>query len=206
MEQHMAPGKLCVDVGAFIGDGAVYLGLRNPTVTILAFEANPLMYQCLVKNIAENQLINVIPYPFAVYDGTCDTICFPKPDLAVGLDGFGAFGVDPGRADGDIVLAVSLDKFVGDAPVSVIKVDVEGADLHVLRGCKRLMTEQRPTFVYEERPGDQSATRDGVAYAPFHSTRADYASFFRAMDYVEVARMRHDVVVCHTGDSMREVL
>lgn len=42
-----------------------------------------------------------------------------------------------------------LDDVVGDVPVRVLKVDVEGGELLVLRGASRLLATQKPVVVFE---------------------------------------------------------
>ena len=48
---------------------------------------------------------------------------------------------------------VAIDEVVPEAaPVSLIKLDIEGAELLALRGCDRLLTRNRPTIVCEINP------------------------------------------------------
>jgi hypothetical protein len=48
------------------------------------------------------------------------------------------------------VTSVSLDDFARDHPAPrVVKIDVEGAELRVLRGAERLLREHRPILVCE---------------------------------------------------------
>ena len=48
---------------------------------------------------------------------------------------------------------VAIDEVVPEpAPVSLIKLDVEGAELSALRGCDRILTQHRPTIVCEINP------------------------------------------------------
>ncbi|HLI19617.1 MAG TPA: FkbM family methyltransferase, partial [Stellaceae bacterium] len=51
----MAPGDVLWDVGASVGIYSLYAALRGD-LTVLAFEANPYTYQCLLRNVAENRL------------------------------------------------------------------------------------------------------------------------------------------------------
>jgi hypothetical protein len=43
----------------------------------------------------------------------------------------------------------TLDEEVGDLVPSVVKIDVEGAELDVLRGGRALLTSARPTLILE---------------------------------------------------------
>ena len=45
-----------------------------------------------------------------------------------------------------------LDELVADAPIALVKIDVEGAELGVLRGAERLLGRDRPTILFEHAP------------------------------------------------------
>jgi FkbM family methyltransferase len=72
-------------------------------------------------------------------------------------DAAGRLGLARGKSSaqwrmepGDEVTSVSLDDFARDHPAPrVVKIDVEGAELRVLRGAERLLREHRPILVCE---------------------------------------------------------
>lgn len=47
---------------------------------------------------------------------------------------------------------VTLDGLARDTPADLIKIDIEGYEGHVLRGAQRLLSDRRPTLVFEFAP------------------------------------------------------
>lgn len=52
------------------------------------------------------------------------------------------------------VQVVRLDLFDFDAPVALIKIDVEGHESEVLRGREALITRHRPVVFFEDSTGE----------------------------------------------------
>jgi FkbM family methyltransferase len=83
-------------------------------------------------------------------------------------DGHAMFAGDGERGhigDGGLrVRTVRLDSFAAThPPPSVVKIDVEGGELDVLRGAERLLCDHRPVVVCELHDGLPSLTRHPVA-------------------------------------------
>ena len=181
------PGSIVLDVGAYTGVMTVAMARRCPDTIIYAYEANPEIYELLAGNLRRNQIANVRPVHMAVYDGTCDELCFPDTNAGYieGNDNYAAFGVDPELHDASyMVPAGALDAQGYTAPVSVIKIDAQGADLHVMRGAERIMREQRPHVVFEFAPRAKMTVRDGKDYNPFIGVLwSDYEEFTASVNY-----------------------
>lgn len=63
------------------------------------------------------------------------------------------------------VAQVALDEAVGSVAIGVLKVDVEGAELDVLKGAERILKVQRPTVIFEHgAPGGKSLDTSGPLY------------------------------------------
>ena len=188
------PGSTVLDVGAYIGIMTIAMARRCPEVIIYAYEANPEIYELLTVNLRRNEITNVRPVYMAVYDGTCDELCFPDTHDGhiEGADNYAAFGVDPERADANyMVPAGALDAQAYNAPVSVIKIDAQGADLHVMRGAKRIMREQRPHIVFEFAPRCHVTVRDGKGHNPFEGIHwSEYKAFTASVNY-RLERLAH---------------
>jgi hypothetical protein len=71
--------------------------------------------------------------------------------------------------------------------VTLVKVDVEGSELFVLRGMKRIMRELRPVIVVELHPHLLEAVG-----TPLHEVQA----FLKDLDYVLEALGGHSNYVC----------
>lgn len=132
------PGGTCVDVGANMGLYTVHLGhLVGETGRVLAFEADPRNAQRLRRNVALNGFGDrVSVQEVAVMDAEGSIEFHLRED---GFSGHGGVHRYPGHVSSVSVNTVALDDVLLDAgvgEVSLLKVDVEGADMDVYAGAK----------------------------------------------------------------------
>ncbi|ANY15961.1 FkbM family methyltransferase [Bordetella pseudohinzii] len=141
------PGTVILDIGANIGNHTVFFGLFCQAGLVMSFEPQPAVYQTLRRNVSLNALQDCVKtFPVGLGRqarrarlGQVDpnNIGMTKLDLA---------------AEGDIevrVLDELLHELENPPEVSVIKIDVEGMELDVLRGAGLLLKSQRP-MIYAE--------------------------------------------------------
>jgi len=135
-------GGVFVDVGAHVGRWS--LRLAGKASRVVAVEANPATAAVLRAHIALNDVDNVEVIEVAAWDA----------ETRMSLD-------DPHRkvtggstrvleADGGTVQARPLDDVLGDLTPDLVKLDVEGADLHALRGMAGTLARARPTLFIED--------------------------------------------------------
>jgi FkbM family methyltransferase len=119
---------------------------------MLVLEPQPVLFQQLCANLALNGLMHVRALPFA--GGATDgEVCFETPDY----ESTGNFGAAtmlprlPGSTDGrtQAVPCYRLDTLVREEQVALIKLDVEGAELDVLRGAEAIVQRDRPVLYLE---------------------------------------------------------
>src|SRR5262249_35462499 len=137
------PGHTVYDLGANVGWFSLLAGRRvGAGGRVVAFEPDLQNAALAERNAARNGLANVTVVPAAVGD----------------RDGWASFRQEAsikGRLDeggGLPVPLVSLDGWIEsgrDAPPDVVKIDVEGAELGVLRGMERTLRELSPTLFVE---------------------------------------------------------
>jgi FkbM family methyltransferase len=145
----LAPsGGILVDVGANIGYFSLLWAAYNSKNTALAFEASPRNQRMLRANIAANRLSHRVEiYPFAL--GKFESIAAfdPGPEEQSGWG-----GLSLSASDGTIQIRVSpLDDLIpSDKPISVLKVDTEGADLWVLMGAEKLLRRKQIQNIFYE--------------------------------------------------------
>jgi FkbM family methyltransferase len=170
------PGTLVVDVGANIGFFSVAVA-RRADVALLAFEPDHQNYQSLNRVSAENGLGSRIhPYRLALSDRT-GTGSLYLSDLAP-TD----HKLINSRSSRTVEIALTrLDDFFSQhadlarTPVSLIKIDVQGAELLVLRGMRQtLIANNHPPILVEYSPDD--LTQAGV-------TPAEFFGAFEALGY-----------------------
>ena len=139
----LRPGDVFVDVGANVGlYSSVLSRYRNlfPETKYVAIEANPATARRLQQSVAgrEVTVLNL---------GASDraTELTFEPGVTSGV-----FKVaDPGRANGTTRVSCDrLDALSLPPGELVIKIDVEGHELPVLKGASRLFDEQRVKVIY----------------------------------------------------------
>ena len=145
------PETVAVDVGANVGIFTIPLARAvGNGGSVWAFEPLPDNVDRLRANVIENGLTNVQLFAAAASD-TDGTLSFHVAgDSAYGSTREVFSGWGTGRAL--TVPAVRLDtewRTRGTPSVSVIKIDVEGAEMAVLRGSQDVIRECRPVLVLE---------------------------------------------------------
>jgi FkbM family methyltransferase len=147
----LRPGDVAIDVGANIGSHTVAMArLVNSRGTVIAFEPQRVVFQILCANVANNSLANVFCYQNAVGEQPGMMVVPPLDPRTP--QNFGAFVIS-GYEHGEPVGITRLD----DLPIRVcrlIKIDVEGMELAVLRGAESLIRKCQPIlYVENNRPG-----------------------------------------------------
>jgi FkbM family methyltransferase len=147
---------LVIEVGSNMGVHTIPLArtLAAQNRTMLAFEPQPIIFQQLCANLALNGLMNVIarPYACAAQPGT---VSFDPPDYH-SLGNFGGTAMNSAAPTAQVVPCYPLDAFVQDAPVALIKIDVEGHELRVLQGAQGILARSHPILYVENDRVDQS--------------------------------------------------
>ena len=145
------PGNV-VDVGANIGAICIELATRFRDIEFYAFEPLNLAFSELQTNIALNNYTNIKAYNVALSD--CDEILTGE-------------NPSPGHSFGHVALkhdinvlrdsvpsefaeypATTLDSFQFEN-ISVLKIDVEGMEIYVLKGAIDTIKRCRPLIIFE---------------------------------------------------------
>jgi len=78
----------------------------------------------------------------------------------------------------------ALDSFLGDVPhVELIKIDVEGMELDVLKGARELIAKHRPAIYAENNQPEKSAELVGLAREMGYRVYWHLPSHFRATNF-----------------------
>ena len=139
------PGAVIVDCGAFTGDSLPYfLEATGRDCRVYAIEAFTSNYRRLIETISTlDAAKHITPMHMAVGAEPGEVSITGDTDYADGGAGIAASG----RQNCERVRCETLDDVFGDGSkgrVRYIKIDVEGADLDVLKGGARLLREARP--------------------------------------------------------------
>jgi len=155
---HLREGMVVMDVGANWGLYSLLISRAvGPSGKVYAFEPVPEIFARLKEHIALNNATNVIPVPIALLDEK----------------GIAKMSVEGGRSslfrhvsDEFVDVQVErLDDFVEQERierVDAIKIDVEGAELKVIRGADKTIRRDKPILMVEV----QAATLQAAGTTP----------------------------------------
>jgi len=139
-----------LDIGAHVGHYTLRAAAR--AARVIAIEANPKTAERLMDNVRLNKLGNVEVHNVAAWDRTEQLTLTSKH----GHDHDGTDSLVPQLGDATVVEEIrvqgrTLDALLIDEPrIDAVKIDVEGADLHVLRGMARLLAKHQPHLFIED--------------------------------------------------------
>lgn len=138
--------SIVVDVGANIG--ALTIPLAKIAKRVFAFEPHPRLYNVLCGNIALNNLTNVEAYKVAI--GEKDEVKYCQ-DIEKFERNNGAHSL---VSDGAAEFAVHVTSSV--PACNLLKVDVEGMELEVLKGAKQMIDVCAPFLWIENDRQEKS--------------------------------------------------
>lgn len=171
---YIKKGSIVLDIGANYGQMSVLLSkLPDVDCTVYSFEAQEMIYNIFLKNLAANNCTNVKAFYNAVYDKHNETLIFPEPDL-VRFSSYGSYGIDPNAKSGKEVKSITIDSIEFDKPISFMKVDIQGSDLFALKGAINTIQKHRMPIIFEYEEQFQ---------AEFGTSFQDYVDFVDAIDY-----------------------
>lgn len=150
IQRHLQPGMTFYDIGANIGFFSLLAArIVGPEGRVVAFEADPEVAERLRENVKRNSLSTITVEQKAVWSES-RVVSFARADLAISPDRGVGQVVGSGAPNNLEVQAVSLDDFLqARRPADFLKCDVEGAEVEVFHGARRLLRENRPTLLCE---------------------------------------------------------
>jgi FkbM family methyltransferase len=149
--EELQNGATFIDVGANLGWFALLAATCvGPSGFVLAVEADPSNAELLCRSSRESGFRNVVVLPIAVSDAAGLMVL-----QSTGGSNAAVFAADGPSAPGDrLTTCIPLDALSGLLDrLDVMKVDVEGAELLVLRGATNLIRHYRPRIFLEYSPG-----------------------------------------------------
>jgi len=143
------------DVGANIGTFTTWMSKKFPLGKVYAFEPQRPVFQQLAGNVAINNLYNVYTYNFGL--GAVDEyVKFNEPNYFLNHD-FGTFTLKQSgsvqRTSDTIVVEIkTVDSFMNTYQIprlDLLKIDVEGMDIDVLKGAHNTIKKYLPKIFIE---------------------------------------------------------
>jgi len=146
----LRPGSIFIDVGAHIGRYSFPIAkLVGENGLVIAVEPDPLAFKALLMGVKLNNLRNVLALNIALGDSEGKAILCQK--LVTATSSIVEFDKCQGFVK---VLLKRLDSVVEELRlkhVDAIKIDVEGAEIQILKGAVNTITRFKPFIVIEVR-------------------------------------------------------
>jgi FkbM family methyltransferase len=142
------PGFNVVDVGTNIGWTVLNFGRLSGLGKVVGFEPDPFNYDVCKKNLALNQLSNIELLPVGLGDKESEAL------LEVRTPGNrGGNRVSLTNTKNSVSIQIktldSVSAVTTLSKVDLIKLDVEGYELNVLRGARNLLLKHKPVLFIE---------------------------------------------------------
>jgi FkbM family methyltransferase len=197
-------GWIILDIGAYVGLYSIWASRKvGEAGFVVAFEPNPLSYRWLVSNIELNKVSNIKALPFALGDK------LEKKTLYVAEKNVGVSSLiknhvlhNPSGKDtifsSHVVQVLTLDYLLEKSPkivgrqlqrVDLAKIDVEGYEMNILRGAKKVLEESLIRRLIIEVHKDQVNTEDIVNYLSTYGYKVDTVVGFDSVKDIVYMRL-----------------
>ncbi|HJQ60555.1 MAG TPA: FkbM family methyltransferase [Vineibacter sp.] len=169
----LRPGDVFYDIGANAGVFSVECARKfGDTLDVQAFEPQPTLAARIRDSAVINGLSRVAVHEVLLSDQVGEgTLYVTRQAVHASLV------ARESRSTAIRREMTTLDGFIGDrglAPPSLIKIDVEGAELQVFRGAAATIANSKPTIVFE---ADQNMERFGYNHAALVDSLRELADY-----------------------------
>jgi FkbM family methyltransferase len=135
LKKLVRPDSRIADVGANQGIYTLFFSKLVPRGQVYAFEPDPALFVSLKANVQRNGANNVTLFNAAAASGTAKLSLRPgllnRGDNQIVQNKLGEAGAIP-------VEAISLDRAIPDTKLDLLKIDVQGFEVEVLKGAQGL--------------------------------------------------------------------
>lgn len=171
------PGTSILDLGANFGQMSMeFSKIVGDQGLVYCFECFPPSVDLIHMSLEANEITNVKVISNAVYEKSGIDFFYKNPESQQYIC-FGSYGVSPKLEDSKYkVKTIAIDDMNIEEPISFMKVDVQGADLHAMRGAKKTILKNKMPIVYEY---------EEILSEEFGVALADYKEFVEEIGYQE---------------------
>ena len=141
------PHWLIGDIGANQGIYTLFFSNIVPRGYVYSFEPDPALFATLEENVQRNKANNVTLFKAAAASQTAKLSLQPglfnrgdNQILRAGRSGTGAISID----------AISLDQAIPEQRLDLLKIDVQGFEVEVLKGAQQILQTNPDLLIYIE--------------------------------------------------------
>ena len=148
LEKNLKKDDCFIDVGSNIGLMTIFaakqVGVKG---AVFSFEAHPETYKILEFNLDLNKITNVIKCNFALGSNFCQSVIYDN--WQVNRGGASLIINDVNSTSFPIEVKRLDDVLTKQIKPKIIKIDVEGFELEVLKGAKEVIIKNKPILIVE---------------------------------------------------------
>ena len=153
--RELALGGAMIDLGANVGRMCIPRVVLGDVAVAYCAEPDPLNYECLIRNVRDNDLRGLVLPDRVAVGGTTGTVTFARTRTAGGHRVVGDAAST--RYETLQVSMVTMDDWIarlGIDPelVAFVKMDVQGSEVGVLTGAARLLAQRHIAWQIEIDP------------------------------------------------------
>jgi FkbM family methyltransferase len=147
--KYIQSGNTILDVGSNFGQMSIlFSNMVGEEGTVHSFDADDWVFEILKKNIeANNKKGKIIPHFGAVHDVAGEILVFPVQDFKE-FSAYGAYGIDYNATSGRQVKTITIDSLQIEEPISFMKVDIQGGDLHAMKGAIQTIQKNKMPILF----------------------------------------------------------
>jgi FkbM family methyltransferase len=169
-----------IDVGAHIGKYAVKVGKNKPN-KVIAIEPEEYNFTLLKKNVYKNGLSNTLLINKGVYSQK-GKLSFYLSDKGEGLHSIFQTDDTTTKTTIDVdTLDNIIDEINFKGKIDLIKIDVEGAEVEVVKGALKIIKENHPKLIIEvskENPQNLNDIKELLSNFNYKSEKLDEDNYF----------------------------
>ncbi|SDR05079.1 methyltransferase, FkbM family [Rhizobiales bacterium GAS113] len=180
LDRLVRPGMNIIDGGANEGAYTLFFASRvGSTGRVIAVEPSPRELERLRRNIARNNLDNVVVAEAALAERKGEVSLNVANATHAGQNTLGDFMYEGVGSVGRVIVPAStIDDLVAahvpDGRLDVVKLDLEGAELRALAGAWNTLRQARPLILFEASPAALARQGGSVEAVTSLFAEADY--------------------------------
>ena len=148
--RHFTAGMF-VDVGANVGNHAIYVLTHLDATKAVVFEPNPDAVAILEVNVALNSLTDKVTIHQVGLADQAGRVSISVPRYNLGE------GTLTRDSNGELEIAVGDEILAGEVEISFIKIDTEGFEMSVLEGLRETLAKHRPAIFVEVSDANEAS-------------------------------------------------
>ena len=151
--QYIKDDTIVLDVGANFGQLSVLLSKCKKNVEVYSFEASKYIFEILEKNVQINNA-NVKLFHKLVGNETEQELFIKKLNISK-FNTYGSNMIEKTEIRNENspniekINSIKIDDIFFDKKISLMKIDVQGYDLEVLKGSKKTIIKQQMPIIFE---------------------------------------------------------